>query len=280
MLVSVQREKRTGTIPKPSTKFLKQYVVSSDNHEFIGRIYDLSIVELNFETYEQLERYSDCKYVFHINYWLKGMVRRIESLNMVGEMLWLDTDHVQNFILPISRYQWLTVAADAFLMRFVSIFDCALLLTNEIFETELKPKKCTIQNLEKAGVSKDVITVLQELLDSHLELRQERNTRFHRGFERELSSDDEAFRLAARFEHWGQGIRGNDRSGRRINTKRYFKEGLVELQRDFNKSNRKISKRLDQLYDLLLIEFENRFSPKFNNKKCGFGALSKAEEKE
>jgi hypothetical protein len=56
---------------------------------------------------------------------------------------------------------------------------------------------------------------------------------------------------------------GTDRYGRRINVDRSFREGLVGLQRDFNKSTRVLLRQLDCLYDELWQEFEARFKPRF-----------------
>lgn len=44
------------------TRFLVRHVVRSDSHGFIGRLYDLGIVSLNFDTYEELCQFPDCKY--------------------------------------------------------------------------------------------------------------------------------------------------------------------------------------------------------------------------
>jgi len=53
---------------KYNTRFLKRHIVTSDNHAFIGRTFNLGIVELNFETYEELVQYPDALYAFHLNY--------------------------------------------------------------------------------------------------------------------------------------------------------------------------------------------------------------------
>jgi hypothetical protein len=45
-----------------STRFLKQYVLSSDSHAFVGRIYDLSIFAMHFDSYEDLAKHADGKY--------------------------------------------------------------------------------------------------------------------------------------------------------------------------------------------------------------------------
>jgi hypothetical protein len=47
----------------------------SDNHKFVGRIYDLSIVGMHFETYEELAKHADCD----VNYALSMLTRRVES---------------------------------------------------------------------------------------------------------------------------------------------------------------------------------------------------------
>ncbi|HVQ67946.1 MAG TPA: hypothetical protein VMT08_10625 [Bradyrhizobium sp.] len=55
---------------------------------------------------------------------------------------------------------------------------------------------------------------------------------------------------------------GKDRFGREINLERMLKEGLVALQREFNRSARVLVRQLDRLYDEIWREFEERFGPK------------------
>lgn len=260
---------------RKSTRFLKRYLIESDNHKFIGRVYDLSIISFHFETYEELINYDDARYVFHVNHWLSTMTRRIESMNRVADMLWLERQFFDERPLAISRYDWANIAADAFLMRFISISDGAIILTNEVFEVGLEAKDCTIKNLKKASLPKDVLDAITQIVRNHQKLRSERNSRFHHGVERELSSDDHTFLIAALFEKNGNGIRGEDRHGRRISLKRYLKEALVELQRDFNASNRKLASDLDRLYGLLEAEFESRFRKKFYHPTRGYGSAGK-----
>ena len=157
---------------------------------------------------------------------------------------------------------WATVE-DIFLMRYISVVDCALLLSNEIFETGLERRKCSIGNLKKQGIPRRVISLLEELRADQGVLRDERNARFHHGIERGITGDDMTFQTAALFEHRGRGIRGLDQDGRRINVERSFREGLVEQQREFNQVTRKLVSQLERLYDQLGTEFETRFIPRF-----------------
>jgi hypothetical protein len=249
--------------PRSSSRFLKQFTLPSDEHPFVGRIYDLSIIGGHFDTYEELACHADCKYAFDVNEELSRLTRRVESLNLAGGLLWPDPvpDNFKEF--PISRYEWLTVAADVFLMRYISVGDCALLLTNTIFEVGLEPRKCSLDNLKKREAPKDTIKLLEQIQTDQGALRNERNSRFHHGKERGFSEDDTTFRMASLFEHWGQGIVGKGQDGRPINVARSFSEGLVELQREFNRATRKLVRQLDRLYDLLGAEFEARFSPRF-----------------
>lgn len=242
--------------PRRSTRFLKRRILSSDGHGFIGRIYDLSIVSLNFDTYDELSRFPDCKYAIDVNYWTTSMAARVESLNLVGNMLWPNPLPTSFKKFPITSYDWLTVTTDVFLMRYVSVIDCALLLVNEVFQTGLGARQCTIGKLKKAGVPNTVISHLQLMVDEQEALRGERNSRIHHGFEREFTDDDQTFRMAARFS-----MTGHDRHGRPLNVERSFKEGLVGLQRDFNRSTRLLERHLDPLYDLLWEQFENHFGP-------------------
>ena len=142
---------------EPVARFLKQYVLPSDSHAFVGRIYDLSIVAMHFESYEDLAKHADCKYAFDVNYALSSLTRRVESLNMVGGMLW-PTNMPDNFKdFPVSRYEWLTVSADVFLGRYISVVDCAIILVNEILECGLSIEACTLTTLKKKAVSKDIL---------------------------------------------------------------------------------------------------------------------------
>lgn len=253
---------------RPSTRFLKQFIIPSDTHHFVGRINDLSIVAYHFDNYEDLAKHLDCKYAFDVNAELSNLTRRVESLNLAGNMLWLDHGH--NFKkFPLSHYEWLTVCADVFLMRCISVLDCALLLTNEVFEAGLERRECSVKNLRKKGVSQEVLTLLEDFRADQGQLREERNSRVHHGAERGFTEDDATFRIAALFEHRVHGIRGVGQDGRRINVARYFKEGLVELQREFNQVGRRLIRLLDRFYDLLSAEFEARFGPRFRTGPFG-----------
>ena len=244
-----------------ATKFLKQYVLPSDTHTFVGRIYDLSIIELHFESYEDLSKHADCKYAFDVNYALSSLTRRVESLNMVGGMLWPVSMPKNIKELPVSRYEWLTISADVFLGRYISVVDCAIILVNEVLECGVSIEACTLTSLRKKRVPDEILNHLRMMVDDQGALRKERNRRFHHGSERGFSSDDQAFRIGAMFEHRHSGIVGPN--GRRLPVERLFREGLVELQGEFNGAMRKVVTQLDRLYDMLHPEFETRFSPKF-----------------
>lgn len=260
-----------GVPPKrPNTRFLRRYIMRSDHHGFVGRIYDLSIVGLRFDSYEEVSQYPDCKYALDTNWWVTSLAARVESLNLVGDMLWLEPyPDFEKF--PITRYDWLTVTTDVFLMRYVSVIDCALLLVNEVFRLGLDARQCTIGKLRKKGIPTVVDDHLQKMLDEQEALGVERNSRIHHGSEREFTEDDMTFRMASQFR-----VIGKNGVGRPINPDRSFKEGLVVLQRDFNRSTKLLQKQLDPLYDLLWDEFEGHFGPLIASATHGFNAGSRA----
>ena len=256
--------------PKPRTNFLKRYILSSDNHSFVGRVYGLSIVAYHFDTYEELAKHDDCRYAYDINGYVTLLTRRVESLNLAGDMLWPEPFPTATS-LPISLYDWLRASADVFLMRFISVVDCSLQLVNAIYEVGLPSIDCKLKKLKKAGVSTIVIELLGQMLDEQSHLRAERNARVHEGVERNFTLDDMTFRTAAL-----HGIRGIDETGRRINVNRSFREGLVGLQREFNTSTNKLVRQLDELYDILWEEFENRFGPRIAQATHGFSSGAKS----
>jgi hypothetical protein len=164
MAAYIEPLQRKSAEPKrPRTKPLVRHIVVSDNHGFIGRVYDLSIVAYHFDSYEELARHPDCKYAFHVNHTLSSLSCRVESLNLVGGMLWPERLPKDFKDFPVSRYEWLTIAADVFLMRFISVVDCALILANDVYETGLAPQKCSIDQLGKAGVPSKTLSALEEM---------------------------------------------------------------------------------------------------------------------
>ena len=254
----------------PSTRFLKRHVLPSDNHGFIGRIYDLSIVAYHFDSYEELFSHPDCKYAFETNEYVTLLARRVETLNLAGNMLWPDPFPTAKS-LPITLFEWLTASADVFLTRYISVVDCALQLVNAVYEAGLAPIDCKMKKLKQSGVSVSVIDHLGAMLDEQAGLRGERNARIHEGIERSFTMDDQTFQMAALFQR-ANGMRGTDRNGRRINVNRSFREGLVGLQREFNSSTRVLVRQLDALYDELWQEFEARFGPRIAAATHGLNA--------
>jgi len=242
-------------------KKIKRYILPSDDHEFVGRIFDLSIIELHFQTYDELAKHPDCKYAFRVNHGLSILTRRVESLNMVGDMLWPEKFPIEFERFPLSRYEWLTVSTDVFLMRFISVTDCVMILINEVFECGLAARDCTAKKLKKAGVPTSFLKILDDMIADQGTLRKERNGRFHHGAERGFSSNDQMFKMAASFERLNKGVLGE--SGQQHPNDIYFLEGLVELQKEFNVMMTKLVRRLDELYDKLSPVFEAIFSPRF-----------------
>jgi hypothetical protein len=66
----------------------EQYIIGSQDHGLVGRLYDLSIVKMHFDTYEEAFRNQHVAYVIKVCDRLTFVVDRVESLNVVGNMLW------------------------------------------------------------------------------------------------------------------------------------------------------------------------------------------------
>src|SRR4051794_10804333 len=109
---------------------LKRYIIPSDNSSFVGRIYDLSIVGLNFDSYQEVSKYPDAKYALDVNDRTSLLTRRVESLNHIGDLLWPSKPLPLN-LLPVSSYEYCNLIQDTFLMRIISVLDCCCLLLVE-----------------------------------------------------------------------------------------------------------------------------------------------------
>lgn len=251
-----------GDLPKlksRQTRFLKRNIVASNNHPFVSRLYDLGIVSLNFDSYDELAKYPDIKYVTDTLSRVEALSSRVESLNLAGNLLWPDPLPQDFKKLPITRYEWLTIAADIFIMRHVSVVDCALLLINQVLQIGLKDRDCTYQKLRRKGLPANLDDQLAAMLDEQSDIRAERNSRIHHGLERAFTDDDVTFKIASLFNDRFSGMIGKDYYDRPINVDISFKEGLVRLQKDFNHHTKTLLSQLDTVYDLLVDEFEDHF---------------------
>ncbi len=248
--------------PRKRIKPLVRFILPSAEHDFAGRVAQLGIIGYHFDSYEDLARHPDCKYAFDVGSVMSTLTRRVESLNMTSDLFWTETIPTKMTGLPVDPYQYMTISADVFLMRYVSVVDCAELLTNEVFECDLARKNCNIANLKRHGVPKAVCDSLKAIHRAQGDLRIERNDRFHSGWERSFTDDDRTFRSASAIFSWGRGVSGKDIYGRKLDLDRMAREALVEMQREFNAMARPLKKDLDRLYDLLSVEFEDRFGPR------------------
>lgn len=240
-----------------------RYIVESDNHGFIGRVYDLGgMVGLSFNSYDEIAILPDCLYAFEVDGWLSSLTRRVESLNLVGDMLWPECflEVFEDF--PVSKYEWCNVITDVFLMRFVSVTDCCLLLSNAVLECGLDAKNSTLGNLRKLTDNLAIVDSSGRIQHIQRDHRVERNKRFHRGVEREFTDDDHTFKSVSIFEFRGTDLTGTDKHGREIDLAKFFRNAIDVLRSDFNKSCRLLSEGLCILYDELGDEFKQRFSHK------------------
>jgi hypothetical protein len=240
---------------------LKRYIIPSDNNNFVGRIYDLSIVGLNFDSYEDVSKYPDAKYALDVNDRTSLLTRRVESLNHIGDLLWPSKPLSLN-LLPVSRYEYCNIIQDTFLMRIISVLDCCCLLLAEVLELDIPARRANVANIRKLAPENLCCVKLEKLSDLQNELRTERNFRFHRAEEEALTDDDEVFKIAALFSHRGWPSGGTDHRGRKIDLDKYYRLAISQLRSKFNPNVKKLVKALDSFYSPLQGEFENRFRAK------------------
>ena len=151
--------------PRPKrarSKFYVRHFIPSDEHPFVGRIYDLGIVQHHFDTYEEMLSHPDSCYLSYTSGSLISLTGRIESLNLVGDLLWPEPLPKSFKGMPVSRYEWLTLATDVFLMRYISVVDCALILADTVFEYDTPLQKCTLSKLRKQGLPPAIIDILDQ----------------------------------------------------------------------------------------------------------------------
>lgn len=82
----------------------KRYIIGSDTHPCHGRVFDLSMpLSLGFESWEQAQEYLDAVYVLEVGEIIDHLMRRVEALNVVGEILWTRRLPRKFKRFPISR---------------------------------------------------------------------------------------------------------------------------------------------------------------------------------
>jgi len=240
----------------------RRYIVSSDNHRFVGRVFDLSVVGMHFEDYGEVKKYPDAKYALDVNERTTLLARRVESLNHVGDLLWPKVP-IRIEALPMSAYEFCNFIQDVFLMRTISILDCCCLLAVEVLELNIRPRQANIDRIRRASDDHPCCRTLQAISDLQLDLRTERNVRFHRGEEEPFTDDDMTFKMVALFTFRGEGMTGTDRFDRKIDLKRSYSEAIDHLRSKFRRNVQSLRIVLDSFYDALSDEFEERFRKKF-----------------
>ena len=241
----------------------ERYIIDSDASHFVGRVYDLSIVALHFESYEDLASFPDAKYAFDVNERTSLLTRRVESLNHVGELLW-PKKPTEVGSLSVSAYEYCNLIHDSFLMRMISVLDCCCLLLAEVIELKMSPRQVNLGSLRKLVPANLCLVRLERLSDLQMSLRSERNIRFHRGEEQWLTDDDETFKIAALWAHRGQPMTGEDRHGRSLDLNRFYRLAIDHLRSKFKSNSKVLTKALDEFYEGLNLDFEERFRA-----KCG-----------
>lgn len=243
----------------------RSYVIRSDTHPFIGRIFDLSIASLWFEKAEEVKRFPDILFALMVNERLSLLVDRVESLNHAGDLLWPRRHKEVTTALPLSRYQWLQFIVDVFLMRIVSVTDCCLVLANEALELGKKPQECRLAQLESAGAARDVVDPLRRLVDAQADLRAERNLRVHEGVGMSLGRDDVMLRHLSMFEHLTGTSVATDVDGSQVHVAELYSEARDEIRGRFRRECIELSRRLNAFYSALHPHFEARFQEKYRS---------------
>jgi Cthe_2314-like HEPN len=182
--------------------------LSIESSEFIGHIFDLSIIKYSEHDYETLIKIApDRAYVIDLEYRTQNLFHRFQSLNVVYKMLGINEFPVESSFCHIYREEWIRATLDLLLSRFTSVRDCIYLLVAEVFELGLEPRKISLQNLLKnqsIGQHTDIYNLLDEISKIGKNLREERNENFHEGVQRSLGDDDITYKLSSLLEFYGQ----------------------------------------------------------------------------
>jgi hypothetical protein len=227
----------------------------------VGRIFDLSIVDLHFGPNENPDIYPDIKYVRDVLGGIKTLTDRVDSLNLVSEMIWKSPEEISNNGI-VDTYNYFLICDDLFLIRFVSILDCALILVNMVYELGLQNQSCTLNNIKQASIEDQAIDAISYIYETQGKIRNERNSRVHHGQENPFTTDDMTFISSARSTFYGNGICGEDIFGKEIDLRNFIKEAQLMHQKRFTEYTDHMTGSLNLLYDMLWLEFEKRFHHK------------------
>lgn len=241
------------------------FVNSPDSHEFVGRVFDLAgPIQLSFQTMEEVNEFPDCLYVLTVEYRIGLLTRRTESLNLCWKMLNVEEIPIRCCNGTISRYEWLQIVLDVFLSRFVSISDCCLLLINDVLELGIDPKQINIRLVRKNADHVEISQIMERIQNIRTDIREERNLRVHRAEERGFTDDDTTFWIASLFESDGQGIKGKDRFGRKIDLSKTYDDAVENIGGELKRTCSDMERELESLYESLDAEFDWRFREKYD----------------
>ena len=234
----------------------------------VGRVFDLAQpLQLGFQSWEQVREYKDAEYVLSVFFPMDFLYSRFESFQAILTLLEQDFTSEQVQALKTSRHQWLNLIRDSFLMRYSSIFDCTLILSNSVCELNLSYEKCTLYHLRRSGLPDDLIAQLEAFHGQIKRIVSERNERFHRGWEKTVSQQEQIFKIASSFEVSGNSLVGSDEHGHPINLESMFSEAITEFSAEAFTALRELQEVAVTTLDILEPYFESKFLDYFRDSK-------------
>jgi hypothetical protein len=218
-------------------------------------------------TYEDLKRDNPHRaYVIAIEYRVDRIVTRFKSLNVIDQMVSVDTFPVPTPAGGITRYDWIRITLDVLLSRLTSIRDCAFLFVSEIYELPFQPRQVTLATIKRHVTNANVTGLLENIAAAARDIRDERDEHFHRGVERALGEDN-IFKVAAMLEAMGRSpdFRGQD--GERLSLEGMHGEVISEIQQEYHREGDLLIRLVEELFLACEAEMDARWAAKRDTAK-------------
>ena len=125
--------------------------LSCDDSLLVGVVFDLAQpLHLNgLDHKTTLEEQPEASYVLGVEYRVKMLLDRFDSLNLLYQIFSLEELPLKTKRGTISRHEWIRIALDVLLSRLTSIRDCAFFLISEVYELGLNPRQVFKKNLKR-----------------------------------------------------------------------------------------------------------------------------------
>lgn len=246
-------------------KTFHYWCIESDLDSYLYSIF--MPLNLGEEKTINLDLYPELEYANEIHFRWKCLNEGLISLQVLQKMLRKTDFPIELGVGSINRLEWFRITSDLVLYRFNALRDYAYQLANSVLELELKPFNIKLNDFKRKifATNPKVFSTLQAIESTGRQFREDRNLLAHEGIFSGIKEHIEIMRYYSLIETENTTCRNiientvdNDINEFQLN----YKTKLKDLSMIFHYLGNEINSLLNNLCDILAVEFKDRYNSK------------------